>query len=794
MAEHDHEAHEHEGVQVAEHEHHHEHDHCECGCEHEHHHEHCDCGCEHEHHHEHHHEHDHCDCGCEHDHDHHDHTEALHELERELVREATFRYHVLDIDCPNCARNCQNAIRNLECVEDARLIYATSTLEVVKKPEAEINHCRRHVLETVRSCGQDLELTPEETAELEAERSWWSQHREAVLMGVSGVLHAELAANVAFVISALAGLVFVFPMAMASLRRRTADMNVLMSVAVIGGLAMGAFGEAAMVIFLDQVGEWLEGWSMRKTAGSIQELVNLAPKVAHVVGADGTTTDVPLAQVEEGQTIRIFPGERVPLDGTITSGASSFDEAPVTGESVPQDKAEGSQVFGGTLNTNAAVEVLVTADEDCSTLARIVAMVQGAEAEKAPYEAFVDRFAEVYTPAVMVLAILLATVVPLAYGVAAGMEAVAWRDWVYRALSLLVVACPCALVISTPVSFVSAITRAARMGVLVKGGACFDIASKVDVVALDKTGTLTEGKPRVVDVRAFLGATHDGVLATAAALEANSTHPLARAVAARAAEAGCEVLHAEGVEELAGNGMRGTVDGVACACGKLAFAQDQGSVGEDVLAAVQELAGAGSTVLVVMAVGQAVGAIALADTIRESSRAALAQLKGQGVASLEMLTGDGRLAAEAVAAQAGVDRVSAELLPQGKVERLRALKQQGRSVCMVGDGINDAPALATADLGVTMGAAASDTALEVADVALLSDDLAQLPAFFRLSRRTMNVVRENVAFAIAVKLLIMVLVMAGVAGMGAAVFGDTGVALIVILNGMRLMTNWETKF
>lgn len=724
---------------------------------------------------------------------------------KDLAEKPTFSYHVLNVDCPSCAMGCQNAVRNLECVEDAKLTYATATLDVVKKPEAELGHCRRHVLATVRSCGQDLDLADDERADLEARRPWVIEHREQVLMGLSGAflavgLVAEhlvgvgSAAATAFVIGALCGLAYIVPLAWASLRRKTADMNVLMTIAVVGALAMGAFEEAAVVIFLNQVGEWLEGWSMRKTTGSIKELMNLTPPVAHVLAADGSVSDVEVAEVEEGSSIRILPGERVPLDGVISRGSSSFDEAPVTGESVPQDKGVGAEVFGGTLNTSSPVEVEVTADEDCSTLARIVSMVQGAQAEKAPYEAFIDRFAEIYTPVVVGIAIAIALVVPLVVGATTGFDHLVWRDWVYRALTLLVIACPCALVISTPVSFVSAITRAARNGVLVKGGAYFDIASKVTAVTFDKTGTLTSGNPSVTGIACFNGASEQGILAPAAALESDSTHPLAKAIVARASERGVEHLSAEGVTEVTGNGMTGSVGGTSCAVGKLAFARTLAEVPAEAEQAACVMASSGATALFVVAAGAVVGVIGVADTVRDSSKAVVSDLLAQGISQLVMLTGDNAQTARAVGGKVGVTDVAAELLPDGKVERIKAIQLAGSKVAMVGDGINDAPALAAADLGVTMGAAASDTALEVADVALLSGDLAQLPGFFRLSRRTMNVVRENVAFAIAVKVIVMVLAIMGMAGMGAAVFADTGVALIVILNGMRLMTKAETRW
>ena len=781
-----------------EHEHHHEHDHDHCGCEHEHHHDHDHCGCEHEHHHEH--DHDHCGCGC--DHDHHHHHEEM--PARELSAEPTFSYTVIGVDCPNCALEVQNAIRMLREVEDARLVYATATLDVVAADGIDVKDCKRAVLSCVRSCGEDLQMSTEELEELQAERSWFDENREKILMSISAfmlvaglvsehVLGKEQQATPFYVAAAVAGLVFIAPMAFAALRRRTADMNVLMGIAVIGALIIGftgdpsVFGDAAIVIFLDQVGEWLEGWSMRKTAGSVRELMELAPSVAHVVSPDGGTVDVQTSGVEEGYTIRVLPGERVPLDGTITHGSSSFNEAPVTGESVPQDKGEGAEVYAGTLNTSGVVDVLVTADEDCTTLARIVSEVQGAQAEKAPYESFVNRFAAAYTPVVIVGALILGIVVPVVLGIRqGGMALELWHEWGYRACSLLVVACPCALVISTPVSFVSALTRAARMGVLVKGGAYFDIATRIQHITFDKTGTLTTGNPSVREVVAFGPAFKPDVLSVAAALESSSTHPLARAVVEEATQTSAPPLEADGIKEIPAHGMLGVVAGEVCTVGKLAFAQENADITPEVCAVVERMGQSGSTALVVTRAGKPFGVVAVADASREEARSAMEALSKEKI-SLEMLTGDNAQVAASVARELGIDQVSAELLPQEKLQRIGELQQSGLRVAMVGDGINDAPALVKADIGVTMGAAASDTALEVADVALLSNNLGELPQFFALSHRTMNVVRENIAFALGVKAVVFVLVSLGLAGMGAAVFADTGVALLVVLNGMRLM-------
>lgn len=739
--------------------------------------------------------------------------------DRPLADGVALSFRVADLDCPSCAKNCENAVKVAPGVLDARLTYATAVLDVSADPAVPKTDVERAVLAAVRSCGEDLELSDEDRARLDAPRSWFAEHRATVLLGASGVLIlagvvGEFAVGAfpfaagAYVAAALAGLTFIVPLAAASLSRRKADMNVLMAIAVIGALVMGfvelmggsfeldTFRDAAVVIFLDQVGEWLEGWSMRKGRGSVESLMELAPETAHVVAADGTVSDVALDDVEEGATVKVLPGERVPLDGIVLTGSSSFDEAPVTGESVPLDKGEGDQVFGGTLNTSSPVTVRVTDDADCGTLARIVSMVQGAQAQKAPYEAFVDRFAAVYTPAVVAVAAVVGIAVPLIltiYSAVAGIAGPDWASWIWRALTLLVIACPCALVISTPVSFVSAISRAAHMGVLVKGGAYIDIASKVDAVAFDKTGTLTQGEPQVVSVTAVDGRDGDAALALAAALEAESTHPLAAAVCAAAREKGA-VPAAEDVVETAGNGMSGSVEGTEVLVGKPAFVGARAPLPAGAEAAVDAAQAAGATALVVAVSGEVAAVVAVADTVRPTTAEAVTRLHKEGIGDTVMLTGDNARAAAAVASTVGVASVAAELLPDGKVAEVQALRDRGLTVAMVGDGINDAPALAAADLGVTMGAAASDTALEVADVALLSGDLEQLPAFFSLARRTMAVVRENIAFAIIVKVAVLVLATMGLAGMGAAIFADTGVALIVVLNGLRLMTRWDTRF
>ena len=746
-------------------------------------------------------------CACEHDHGH------APVVAHHLDAEPDFTFTVAGIDCPSCAKSCENAVRVTDGVVDASLDYVTSTLSVAAAPDADPTRLTKAVLDTVRSCGLDLDLPEAELERLDASRSWWDEHREVVLMAASGAgiavglvlefaLALALPSVAVYTAAAVAGLVFVGPMAFAALGRRTADMNVLMGIAVAGALIMGfyelsqgmdfldTFRDAAIVIFLDQIGEWLEAWSMRRTRGSIEGLMALAPEVAHVVEGE-VTGDVALDDVEEGWVVRVLPGERVPLDGTILEGDSSLDESPVTGESVPLDKGPGDAVFGGTLNTVAPLTVRVTDDADCGTLARIVNLVQGAQAERAPYESFVDRFAAVYTPIVVGVALAVGLGAPLALALFG--QPVDWLGWIWRALTLLVIACPCALVISTPVSFVSAITRAAKLGVLVKGGAYLDIASKVDAVAFDKTGTVTEGRPQVESVVCAEGEGRDRALALAAALEANSTHPLAVAVVTAAEEAGvASALPAVGVREIAGHGMEGVVCGETVRVGKPSYVREAlGELPAFASDAIAQIEAGGGTALGVVAGSGAcarlVGVLGLRDAVRDSSARAIERLGHAGVVQTVMLTGDNERAARAVADSLGITTVRARLLPDDKLGAIKNLQQEGRTVAMVGDGINDAPALAQADLGITMGAAASDTALEVADVALLAGDLSALPAFLKLSKRTLRVVRENIAFAIGVKFAVMVLAVLGLAGMGAAIFADTGVALIVILNGMRLM-------
>jgi Zn2+/Cd2+-exporting ATPase len=654
----------------------------------------------------------------------------------------------------------------------------------------------------VRSTGHDVERlggAGAGTGESEAPASgWWGEHGHEAATVMAGVFIAlgwllgragsgwpETASIAAAMVAIVSGGWLVFRRAVASVRSRSLDMNVLMTVAVLGAVGIGEWAEGAAVVFLFSVGGMLESRSLARTRRSIRDLMDLSPPLARVL-REQAETEVPVAEVVPGETMLVRPGERIALDGVVEAGSSAVDESPITGESVPVEKAEGDTVFAGSLNTSGPLEVVVTVVAEDSTLARIVFLVEEAQASRAPSQQLVDRFSRYYTPAVVALAALLALVPPVA-GLLLGQSWGGFDEWFYRALVVLVVSCPCALVISTPVSIVSAITRATRDGVLVKGGIHLETAARIRAVAFDKTGTLTCGTPEVTDVVSLEGGDAARMLGVAAMLESHNNHPLARAVV-RAAGPGNGHAEVTGYEDVPGGGVRGAIDGVRCAIGSPAFMASEGVAAGESGAVVRRLEEDGRTVLVLAEDGRASGVIGVADQVRPEAPRAVAELLQGAVNHAVMLTGDNERTAAAVASHAGVPEHRARLLPHGKVEAVKELRRRYGPVAMIGDGINDAPALAASDLGIAMGAAGSDTALETADVALMSDDLTQLPRFFRLGRRTVAIIRQNVAVSVLVKFAVLGLAMTGTATLWMAVFADTGVSLLVTLNGMRLLS------
>jgi Cd2+/Zn2+-exporting ATPase len=567
--------------------------------------------------------------------------------------------------------------------------------------------------------------------------------------------------------------------ALISLRAGSLDINVLMLVAVAGAILLGEWSEGASVVFLFALAQVLETRAMERARGAIRALMDLAPAEATVY-SHGSTRRVAVDRVAVGDVVIVRPGEKIPLDGRVIGGESHVNQAPVTGESLPVEKTIGGEVFAGTINGRGSLEVEVTRLRGDSTLARIIHLVETAQAQRAPSQTFVDRFARVYTPIVLALAVLIAIVPPLT-----GLGT--WGTWFYRSLVLLVISCPCALVISTPVSIVSALAAAARKGVLIKGGARLERLAGVRCVAFDKTGTLTNGRLHVTDVVSLNGASRRDVLMLAGSLETRSEHPIGRAIVQRAESEGIELGAVLGFQALPGLGATGQIDGTAVVVGSQRLFVSRGIYPSEADAAVQGFARTGRSSVMVAAGGRPVGVIAVSDELRETARDTVEMLRGHGIEHVVLLTGDHEVAAREISASAGIDDFRAGLLPEQKLEAVEALKSKYGALAMIGDGVNDAPALAAADVGIAMGVAGTDAALETADIALMADELPKIAYALRLSRATTGNIRANIAFSIALKAAFLILAVAGLATLWMAVVADMGASLIVIANALRLL-------
>ena len=570
-----------------------------------------------------------------------------------------------------------------------------------------------------------------------------------------------------------------------SLGKRALDINVLMVIAVAGAGALGEWFEAAAVVWLFGVAQLLEVLSMDRARRAIRSLMEVAPAQAQV-RRGGRELMLPASEVRVGDMLILRPGDRAPVDGVIHHGESAFDESPVTGESRPIEKSPGDPVYAGTINGTGAIEVEATRIAADSTIARIIHLVEHAQKQRAPVQTFVDRFARRYTPAVVLLAATLAVAGPLVTGGVSGFGA-EFGVWGYRALALLVVACPCALVISTPVSIVSALTAAARQGVLIKGGVHLERLGTVKSVAFDKTGTLTHGHVTVTDVLGLDGSSPESVLAVAAALEARSEHPIGRAIVNRARVDGLDVPPGASFRALPGLGAEATVAEAPAIVGSHRLFEDRRLCTPALHACVDDVERRGGTAVLVGHGGSPLGVISLTDELRTSGRDAVGRLREAGVERIVLLTGDVRASADRARDGAGLDEAHAELLPSQKVEAIHALRARYGPVAMVGDGINDAPALAAADVGIAMGGAGTDVALETADVVLMSDDLAKLPYALSLGRSALANIRQNVAIALGLKLVFAVLAATGLATMWMAIVADTGASLLVTANSLRLL-------
>jgi Cd2+/Zn2+-exporting ATPase len=584
-----------------------------------------------------------------------------------------------------------------------------------------------------------------------------------------------------FVLSVVSGGIYTARRAFSAARAFSLDINVLMLIAVVGAMAIGEWAEAATVIFLFALAQFLETRSMERARHAIRALMDLAPSQA-LVRRGGEEQRVKVDEVAVGEIMVIRPGEKIPLDGEVIGGESAVNQAPITGESVPVVKRAASQdeVFAGTINGRGALEVRVTRLRRDTTMARIINLVEVAQAQRAPSQTFVERFARYYTPAVIVLAAAVAIVAPFFSGQP-------FESWFYRALVLLVISCPCALVISTPVSIVSALAAAARKGVLIKGGAHLERTARVRCVAFDKTGTLTIGRPEVVEVVPLNGTGSAEILRIAAALESRSEHPIGEAIVRRAASDGIAASIGDHFQALPGQGAEARVDGQVVVIGNHRLFEQRRLCTPAIDAELDRLAASGHTAVLLARRQETIAVIGVGDAIREAGRNAIDQLRQQGVERVVMLTGDNANSARAISQALGVDEFRAELLPEDKVAAVQALGKRYGTVAMVGDGVNDAPALAAADVGIAMGVAGTDAALETADIALMADDLLKLPFAFRLSRRTLRNIKTNIAVSIGLKAAFLVLGVAGLATLWMAVVADMGASLLVIANGLRLL-------
>lgn len=691
-------------------------------------------------------------------------------------------YRVQGFTCTNCAGIFEKNVKNLPGVKDAQVNFGASKITVYG----------RTTVEELEKAGafENLKVTPEKQRSIEKKKPFWKEHWNVLLSAillVAGYLLGEqygeesILSAISYAASIIIGGYELFKKGIKNLFRLQFDMNTLMTVAIIGAAAIGEWGEGATVVILFAISEVLERYSMEKARQSIRSLMDIAPKEALIRrGSEEITVNVDDIQV--GDVMIVKPGQKLAMDGVVIKGTSTINQAAITGESVPVTKTIDDEVFAGTLNEEGLLEVKVTKRVEDTTISKIIHLVEEAQAERAPSQAFVDRFAKYYTPAIMILALGIAVVPPLFVGAD-------WGDWVYRGLALLVVGCPCALVISTPVSIVTAIGNAAKNGVLIKGGIHLEEAGRLSAIAFDKTGTLTKGVPEVTDVVTFGTKNENELLSIAAVIEKGSQHPLASAIVRKAENLGEDLtLVVEDFQSITGKGVKANVNGELYYVGspKL-FAELHSDISVETNQRIEELQKQGKTVMVLGTEQQILALIAVADEVRDSSTVVIKQLHEIGIKKTIMLTGDNQATAEAIGRRLNVTDVKADLMPQDKLDYIKQLRKDYGKVAMIGDGVNDAPALAASTVGIAMGGAGTDTALETADIALMADDLSKLPYTIRLSRKTLAIIKQNLTFSLGIKLLALALIVPGWLTLWLAIFADMGATLIVTLNSLRLL-------
>ena len=697
---------------------------------------------------------------------------------------------VAGMDCPDEIAAIERVLKPLAGVGDIKVNLMAGTATILHDQRV----TPEQLIQAIGTAG--LKASAMDGGEAEDKHSGDASRVHLTLVIVSGVFTGasllfqwqNLIApygKAAAVVAIIAGGWFIFPKAIRALRHASLDMNVLMSVAVIGAAWIGEWTEAAAVVFLFALSELLEGFSVGRARRAIQSLLELTPDTALVKRGD-QIQEVRVEEVALEETLIIKSGARVPLDGVVTSGESAINQAPITGESMPVEKKSGDTVFAGTINGEGSLEVKVTKASTDTTLAKIIKLVGEAQSQKAPSEKFVDRFAKIYTPTVFVVAILVLLSGPLLFDGA-------WMEWTYRALVLLVIACPCALVIATPVSIVSGLTAMARRGVLIKGGVFLEEIGKLKALAVDKTGTITEGKPRVQQVIPWNGKSEEEILRIAAAIDTHSEHPLAQAVVKYAEEKKVQFPRSENYQSKTGRGAEAQIEGHLYFVGNHRFAHESAVCSDDLEKKLGELEAQAMSVVIVGhkphedCKGEVLGILAVADTVRPNAAEAIKALHAAGVEKVVMLSGDNQRTVDAISKQVGIDEAKGDLLPDQKIERVRELLARHKHVGMIGDGVNDAPAMAAASIGIAMGGAGTDTAIETADIALMQDDLSKVAEAIQLGHRTVRIIKANIAFALGVKAVFLVLALSGHTSLWLAILADTGATLVVIANALRLL-------
>nr|WP_087993559.1 heavy metal translocating P-type ATPase [Bacillus subtilis] len=699
--------------------------------------------------------------------------EALHQGD-------TKTFDIEGMDCSSCAKSIENHLNGLPSVKHVTVHFSTGKMKI------EHSGSVKDVINEVSKIGYQASLQS-------GKKSIQKNKNEQRVVILSGVLialgfigsfygmPAMMSAALYFIAMAVSGYKPV-KSAYYAIKSRSLDMNVLMSAAAIGAAFIGEWLEGATVVWLFALGNYLQTKSIERTRNSIHHLMELAPSEAWVqVGSE--LMKKPVEDITIGDIIVVKPGDKIPLDGEITRGESSVNQAPITGESIPVDKQIGDAVYAGTINEHGSLEIKVTKLIEDTTISKIIHLVEEAQEQKAPTEAFIDKFASIYTPVVFILALAIMVFPPLiGFGT--------WDGWFYKGLELLVVACPCALVISTPVAIVSAIGNAAKHGVLIKGGTFLETAGAISAVAFDKTGTLTEGKPNVSDIKA-LHLSEEELLSIAFTLEDYSAHPIAKSIVDYANEKGIQPQQGELFKNIVGKGVQAAIQGEIFYAGNLKLFEQMNADVKDAKKYIQEQQNKGRTAVIIGTQNQIIGMIAVSDTIRKTSASALQALKQSGVKQTVMLTGDNEGTAKVIASEANVDRYFAELMPEEKVEAIKILQKEGHKAAMVGDGINDAPALAAADLGIAMGGAGTDTAMETADIILMADHLDKLSHTMKVSKKALAIIKQNIWFSIMIKVIALIFIFPGWLTLWLAVLSDTGAALIVILNALRLLNYKE---